>query len=630
MTAPTPASRSFFTAFRAFVRAEPVCQPLSCHSRVARNRTEQRRYAHTHDRQVTPFPLDRISSLDSTGVAARNRQTNGLTPFQSFLKAEKGRVRTGLSRQTIDQNDLLGALRRKDAEQIMDVLDHAMQQGKALQSVSQSTWLEIIRLVAPSKGQPGVHRIHRSMNSRKLRQIGYHFTENREKAMRWLMVLAAVRRRQGDLMGVAEYRLLLEYASRIGSAGTARALWKDLKQDGVLPDVACYNYYMEALVYDEKARLSQASRSTHTFPPQEHQFTRITLFKIGLSDEINELFREMASFELAGNTSTFSVLMTALSRDGDLEAVSSIMNRVWGIDVKAMSENTEVEEPPIRYSPTSPLYPNAKLLTALVNAYGSHNQVPLALRLVDILAHQYDIPFKGNLYYQIIQWTWLQARYRPPAKLRVKERKKPDSMTLNTVTKLLDTMVGDPYTKSPSIEKYHLGLRGTLGPFRADRSFEPMEDSRALYIRSVNKYRRARMIYLQATKSVARPAYRASLALLKSKMDAAEREKRQNQTFLQRFARIILSQYVPREWVVKNSQQKVKQMESWQTRGIPDFIASWKTFVASVVNYRIGTGRVQLHLRSEADIERNKSRAAVAAMRTRSLIWRTNINVSES
>jgi len=458
------------------------------------------------------------------------------------------------------------------------------------------------------------------MNPRKLRQIGYLYKDDRARKSRWLKQLVAVSQ-HGSSMGIAEYRLLLEYAARMGSARMADVLWTNLKRDAVTPDVACFNHYMEALVYDERKRLTQASRNRDSFPRQEHKFTRITLFRTGLSGKINELFCEMASCDLAGDTTTFCALMAALARDGDLDAVDNILKRVWGIDVETMSKGQEAVELPSWYAPSSPLYPSTKLLATLATIYGSHNQIPLALRLVDTLAQQYNLPIKGNLYYQLIQWTWIQARYRSPALIgkRRTRNKEYNRTKLSTVNDLLDTMVADPEVRSLTIEAQHLGLRGALGPFRAKRSFVPMDDARTLYIRAIETHRSARRAYLRASKGLVGVARRMALARLRLRMEETERTKRKHQTFLQRFVRIILSQFVPRTWVVDG--KKRNQMEAWTTRGLPSFIAKWETFVPSVVVYRTSSGRVQLQVRDAAQISKNKQRAQTVSMRVNKFVW---------
>jgi len=540
-------------------------------------------------------------------------------PFKAFLGAQKALGNTTSTDTTADQYGLKRALRSRDASQIMSAVDSAVMDGDNLRNMSKTVWLEILRLVTPSTGRPGIHRIHRSTNQRHLQQIGYAYKNEQRQILSWLTKLVSVRRQRGDSMGLIEYKTLLQSAANLGNARIARVLWEDMKYDAVIPDVACYNYYMEALVFDEWSRMIQLSRSSDTLPRQDHKITRIMLFRAGMLKEIDGLFKEMASHGLAGDTTTFCALMHALARDGDISAVGSILQKVWGFDVEAIL-NQELVELPARYPPSSPLYPNVKLLATLAHVYGLHNKISFAIRLLDTIAQQFDLPMKSNIYYQLTQWTWLQARYKPPAGPDRQKIRKEHNMNLNVVTELFDSMLADPYAKAPSVEKYHLGLRGTLGPFRSDRSFEPMEDARALYIRAVEHDRRALHAYRSARQSLTRLLPHINILRLRSQVVAAELEKRKRHMYLQRFARIVLRQYVPRTWVA--SDLRYQQMEAWQARGIPDFIAKWETFVPSVVNYRMGSGHVQLQVRDESTIEANKERRAVAAQRVKKLIWR--------
>lgn len=637
MNRSTPTSRSFFTAFREFVHGEAFHPSAQCLCSSSIRSLGRSRSAHTRSVQDVQVlaPERSVARRDPSGnqdVAKSTRrraflqnETHGQTldaktPFQHFLQSQKGRHTTPVRFPSADRYGIFSALRREDIHEVMLALGHAELDGDYLRTVPRSTWLEIVRLVAPPRGQAGIHRVHRSMNPRQLRQIGYLYKDDISRRTRWLRLLVAVTR-HGSTMGIAEYRLLLEYTARTGSAKMAGVLWASLKRDGVQPDVACFNHYMEALVYDELKRVTQASRNMDSFPRQEHKFTRITLFKTGVSETISQLFREMASLDLPGDTTTFCAFMTALARDGDLDAVNNILKTVWGIDVKIMSDNEKSVELPMWYEPSSPLYPSTKLLATLATSYGSHNQIPLALRLVDTVAQQYNLPIKGNLYYQLIQWTWMQARYKHPAvtgRVR-KPRKEVNQTKLATVSDLIDTMIADPEARVPSIETHHLGLRNTIGPFRSKRSFAPLEDAQALYIRAIGNHRSARGAYLRASRGLAGVAKRSALARLRLRMEETERAKRKHQTFLLRFVRIVLTQYVPRTWVTDG--KKRNQMDVWTTRGLPSFIAKWKTFVPSVVTYRTASGRVHLQVRGAAEISSNTQRAHAVSLRVKKFAW---------
>lgn len=547
-------------------------------------------------------------------------------PLQGFLIAQKSRVAVDMSGHDADKTGLAIALRRKDAAEVIAVIENAMQRGGHLWNISKATWLEVTRLVAPSRGMPGIHRMHRSMNGRTLRQVGHRYGETREKVVRWLLTLLSFRTSYGHSPELSEYRILLEFAARIGSSRATRKIWKSMKKENVVPDLPCYNAFMESLLWDENARLPQASRSADTIPRRDYKSTNIMLFETGMLGEINTLFSEMASHGIPADTTTFCALMTALGRDGDVEAVNSMLHRVWGIDVETAMSDEDAPGLPPRYPPSSPLCPNSKMLITLINVYGSNNQVPLVLRLVDLISQQYHLPITSNIYYQMMQWTWLQARYKD-SQASGKDRRVAKNITsLSTMSELMETMRADPSARAVSMEMYHLTVRGTLGPFRAQRSFEPLEDAKALYIHSVEKHRVAQLAFIRARQTSLGEVGRTRLLRLQHRTREAERTKRRNHTFLLRFARIVLSQYVPRAWV--HDGVKYRQMDSWQTRGVPDFVDAWRNFVPSIVNYRIATGLVQLQVRSEAEIEKNKTRHRKIRRHTK-LLWLNDLDKTE-
>jgi hypothetical protein len=118
----------------------------------------------------------------------------------------------------------------------------------------------------------------------------------------------------------------------------------------------------------------------------------------------------MVESGVPGNEETFCLMITAMGREGDLDSIANILKRVWQIDVEALLAADETSVPSARsYPEDSPFYPSNKLLFTLAHAYGTNNNIPLALRLVDYVSSQYSlpIPIPIEVWNELFQWTYV-------------------------------------------------------------------------------------------------------------------------------------------------------------------------------------------------------------------------------
>jgi hypothetical protein len=126
----------------------------------------------------------------------------------------------------------------------------------------------------------------------------------------------------------------------------------------------------------------------------------------GLKAQASHLFRQTVESEVPGNEETFCLMITAMGREGDLDSIANILKRVWQIDVEALLAADETSVPSARsYPEDSPFYPSNKLLFTLAHAYGTNNNIPLALQLVDYVSNQYSLPIPIEVWNELFQWT---------------------------------------------------------------------------------------------------------------------------------------------------------------------------------------------------------------------------------
>lgn len=536
------------------------------------------------------------------------------TPFTAFLSAHS-------KQSTVRKPDGRGdhgfgiALRRKDPEAIISALTDAAEDAAFLQKIPPATWTEVLRLLNPMHWMPKLHRIHRSMNATQLRQLGF---DHSQKQRRWNGVvdtfMSACMTTGGD---IAHYRLLLSYAAALGDRRLASKLWGQMMRVGVKADLLCYNSYMEAIVWDEGARLRQAGRARETMPPTPAKATPIQLWQDGISDETEAIFQDMKKAGVNPTTTSYCSLMTALSRDGDLKAVEAILKSVWNIDLdvsRAHSIGPDMTAP-ASISKTSPIYPDSKLLITVAEIFGTHNDIPKALAAVDTLSRQYGIAVKENAWYRLLQWTWLYARRPSLTKTTGGERR--GRLRQRTVSQLYATMISTGMTSSATIEKFHLLFRNKVGPLRRDIRVSPLDEGRQLYVNSVIRYRMLRQKYLDSLQVKPGERQLFTRRRLKARLHAAELRKRRDRQYLSRWVSIALKQYMSSDW--KLNAKNAARVEDWRVRKIPNLLLKWRSFVSSNVRYLLDGGVVELRFRTEEEIVAARARKPTADQRRRFL-----------
>lgn len=549
----------------------------------------------------------RYGVTDSLRLRKRRPAT---TPFMAFLATQsKSAPQT---RSNTGNYGFTEALRRKDPEALIAALTQAAGDPAFLRSVPPATWTETVRLLDPERWLPRLHRIHRSQSETQLLQIGY---EHRQKERRWFNAVDALttaRQRAGAEMTIVDYRLLLSYAATVGSGQSARDLWSSMRRADITPDVSCYNSLMEAIVWDEEARLRQTKRSGETMPPTLAKASDIQLWKSGISEEVEGLFKTMVESGLAPNTASYCAVLTALSRDGDITAVKAILQRVWGIEVRSRgskTSNTADLAPPQPVSRTSPMYPDSRLLVTIAEIFGTHNEVATALGLVDAMARQYGIAVKDNTWYRLLMWTWLQARKPKPKATTGPTRRR---LRQHTVSQLYNTMLSTK-ASSATIEKFHLLFRNRVGALRGEGGVRPLAEGRQLYVNSIEAYRRIRQKYQDALLRHPGHGQLRTRTQLGVQLQLARLRKQRDQQYLQRWVRIVLKQYISSNWILRPEFQG--EIDNWRLRRIPGFLLRWSSFAPSRVRYMVDGGLVSLQFRTSEEVAANRARKPVADRR---------------
>ena len=521
-----------------------------------------------------------------------------------------------------------GLKKQESVETLASILQH-QDDPEYLQSLTTTAWTEIWRAFNPQNVFPGLHRHHRSLTSKSPYILNFSYDKRRQTYMRDLATLIRIRQQHGPLLDVIDYRLLLSYVARIGDEQAARGLWADMKTDGIKPDRECYNRFMEALVWDENARLKQARRSKDTIPKLRPQFTDIAMFKPGLSGEITSLFNEMSTAKLTPDVATICVLMTSLARDGEFKEATRILEQVWSVDVHAMLEGAEMGNLQRIYPSTSPLYPTPRLFTTIAEVFGIANEIPAGLRVIDYISRQHHITLDEDIWYQVLRWAWLQARIKPDER-RVKIKGQVTQINMETVGKLFDVMMSEDYDVRPSMDLYDMSFKTLmLSPYAFPHSFQPDYFLRLLRTgrafvgdakRDLNRSITAVVGYSSQAPLLSH-RHNPSKAMTRSEVASLEYKRSKNmlEGWLVSFTRLPSSKHGKFDYTIHPRANPgdiadwrgpgLANLTEWYLRGFQTFVQEWYAHLPNMIKYTTHTGLVELDLRKEeVEAKRRKSR----------------------
>ena len=279
-----------------------------------------------------------------------------------------------------------------------------------------------------------------------------------------------------------QYVYLLDMARKMGDEELADQAFDELK-DEFRPDDRCYNYYMEARawagMYDfyehdklrvERKRLSMRSSQRRPLGLRHHKVGRR-----GLREDIVIKLDEMVNEGYVGSEETFSHVITAMGREGDMIGLKSVLKSVWNIDVDLMEELDEEEiETPTYYEKNSPLRPTFRLLSVIAHAYVINQEPFMGLKVVDYISRQYDMSIPLEVWRELLTGTFLQTVKRS-------SRGTPDVLAkrlpTNAFVDLWALMVDKPHNIIPDESMYILRRRLLRDMGRKDETFKSIAKS---------------------------------------------------------------------------------------------------------------------------------------------------------
>lgn len=389
--------------------------------------------------------------------------------------------------------EVLEGLQHGQPYRLLDAILNASKNPNYLRALPATTFKEILRSLDPKYFLDPFIAVHRDLGEDSS-YINYLHQDTRpihivfQDHVHWVHVLLSGRRESGHKYGLAEYTILLNIARSTGRAQIALNIWNAMLADRIDPDTTCYNYFFEARCWSKaydavekyKLRVTPHHLEMRQSVQRKRGFLGHRTGSRGIRTETIENFDFMVKSGVRPDVNTFAMLIQAMGREGDMEGVQSILKQVWDVDLEsALKEEDSELLFENRLSPNSPTYPNKDLLFTIAHIFGSNNQIPTALRVIDIFSRKYEIEIDFETWNQLFQWTFVLSSKRTG--VYKEDGSDAGQLPLESVENLWNAMTSEPYNVKPTMHMYNRYVKNMAIRHKLDSVLELMRAGQALH-----------------------------------------------------------------------------------------------------------------------------------------------------
>lgn len=532
---------------------------------------------------------------DATRVSLAHAQTESDNVYLGTPYQEQGMS------FAIARKRLLEAIRLDDPQTLLVQFWEQSRDPAILAAIPATTFSEILRLLDRRRGFVAFFREYKQWHPKHywmLLDLDRQFYQSLQDCRTlyhdiWRRRLSSV-----GHMGVPEYAGFLRLARNTWNGEAALSIMKEMLRRDVQLDAICYNLYFEARCwsdmwnpYERRLRrvipYNQIIRQRH--PNRNSADMTIKGYRIeegGLKSEVTRMFMKMIGEGTMADTTAFGHLMTALAREGDLDGVRSILRKIWDVDADATSEADNECQNESLIPRDSPVYPNQALLFVIAHVFGSNNDVPTAVRLVDQFSRKFKVSIPYIAWSELLEWAFVLStrRYNINDVRGVELGRLP----LDSVNSLWDVMISKPYCIQPGIEMYDLMIRSMWRRLKIKLMLQYVTEGVKIAQKHFQQHRNLVRMKDYLEKKGAYGADAKDLAYYKRRIDVAHRRRFQSFVTVHKWFKLLLSK---RRWIIHRKHYLIV----WERQGIPNVVkALWRYRAARGVRYSAATGFVHL------------------------------------
>jgi hypothetical protein len=436
-----------------------------------------------------------------------------------------------------------------------------------------------------------------------------------------------LRRNAGHKLGRDACKVFLRAAAVMGNAPRALHVFDIIMpEDSVQPDLECFNLLMEALCWNHAFTQSEeqnlrvtdkrlhARRAGNRSPPLRFSGHKVDLksseepeLRLGLRMKILTVFRKLVASGVQGDEATFTNVMVAMGREGDLSGVKSVLKSVWNVDVDMLSVYDEEEiEGPTFYEEGSPLRPSSRLLFTIVHVFGSNNQVAAAFALIDYVSRNYNLPIAPVVWFELCVWTKIASCYRTQAQRRKGEAV--GQVDWRVFEKLWQVMTDEPHNLVPDVSFTSLRSANLRRARKLDDTVESTRQMKALLTRTKEKavelfWEMMKVMQNSQDLDVERPLSVEFLDKRHEYIIASQEYDRDLQLLTVLTRRILKDRF----WAGSGKEYE------WATRRLPALLAELGEGAPNKVRYHTPTGLIRFDFKADREDLWGKSRMMPAS-----------------
>ena len=463
------------------------------------------------------------------------------------------------------------------------------------------TFVEVLRLLHPGDDFSPLRSEYKSYGPKHYWMLSgwrSRFYEALQERRQFYHDIAMRRVESGSELRLGEYTQLLNLARATWDGPMALDIMKEMIASNVRPNLDCYNHYFEArcwsdayhptemqrlrvIPYNLEMRKSNPKRSVHN----DVMVDGHRVEENGIRWEVTRMFTKMVNEGINADTRTYCNLMTAQSREGDLRAVKSVLHRVWNVDTDRLLAG-EPDFDKQKLDKESPTYPTQDLLYTIAHVFGSNNDIPAAIRVVDHFSRKYNISISQLVWGELIQWTFVLSK--PRMKKRRVDGAAAGQLPLESVESLWNVMRGPPYHSEPTLLMHDYLIRSCWRRqlSRIHLYLDHMRQGIKFHERASNGYddSKAEIFFLRESKGI----HPETLDSQKIKLAKAWSDRWFSFVLVTKWFKLLLSN---QRWFAGVRDREVK----WRRKMLPDAVKEfWRYRAHTPIVYGIATGKIEL------------------------------------